>query len=116
MSTTLKGLRKLLDKATPGIWVNNPVYECVHSSWEDCKLKPIVHYSHNNPVSKNDAELIAAAINSLPALIAIAEAAQRVSLYDWTDGTDDDANADMRALHDAVAALLFRCKIEEIVK
>ncbi len=68
LTQTIAQLRGLLGKATPGPWMNNEHYECIHS--HSGSLKPVVHYSSNNPSVIADANLITAAINTLPALLA----------------------------------------------
>ena len=67
---TLDELRRLLAEATPGPWFT---YE-----WDvwasDAHGEEFVVYS--NPHTKPDADLIVAAVNALPALLRVAEAAQ----------------------------------------
>lgn len=69
-------LKALHDKATPGRFINNPHYECVHTHSELGKLRPVLRYSHNNPNAENDSELFVAMRNALPDLLAAVEAAQ----------------------------------------
>jgi len=69
-------LRELLAKSTPGPWMNNEFYELIHTHSDKVKLKPLVMYHIRNDNSVSDSALIVASINALPALLAIAEAAQ----------------------------------------
>ena len=73
VSDRLTQLRELLANATPGPWgVERDGME--PSSW----VTPHGAFSHHDP----DNELIAAAVNALPALLDIAEAAQRTASFD----------------------------------
>lgn len=96
-------LKELHEKATPGRFINNQHYECVHTHSDLVDLRPVLHYSHNNPNAENDAELFVAMRNALPDMLALIAAARRVAQYDWS-GNDPDAVGDM----DAFLLRLFR--------
>lgn len=76
---SLKALRELHEKATPGPWeqsiagIEGDNYVAGTGPW---------HRNHfNESASMDDAALIAAARNALPALLAIAEAARAARPY-----------------------------------
>lgn len=68
MSIDIKRLRELMEKATPGPWVQHPqAPRSVHQPEYQCWI----------PALDTDAELIAAMRNALPALLAAWEDAER---------------------------------------
>lgn len=95
MPNNIEKLRELRAAGTQGRVVSNSHFGCLHTHSNLAKLHPVVHYSHNNPNMENDARLIEAALNLLPALLAVAEAAELCRFLKKRDphGADYQNNA-----------------------
>lgn len=132
---SLRALRELHEKATPGPWENCAWTGQCHKRHQhggpSCKYDPVCltgeyweqHVSANGheiigsdesgPIlSREDASFIAAARNALPALLAIAEAAiadrkaqEAVSMACLDDMDSEEAQAAFQQGHDADKAL-----------
>ena len=81
MPNNTEKLRELMAVGTQGAVRNNSHFKCLHTHSTLAKLHPVVHYSHNNPNMENDARLIEAALNLLPTLLAVAEAAEKIDCH-----------------------------------
>ena len=66
---TIAELKRLLAEATPGPWLHETMAKCVSGG---TPLRAICRWS----ADRNDADLIVAAVNALPDLLAHIEAAQ----------------------------------------
>ena len=101
-------LRTLLVEATPGPWHDLP------HDWPGKAIPILTHdaahtvaMAFNREHTKSDAALIVAAVNALPALLDVAEAARRVQREWDTFGPTGDSPtlAAHRALRSALARL-----------
>lgn len=93
----IKRLEKLLDAATPGPWSYEWNDRDDHEAGIDIMAAPpngrvaLVELSHFGEPTRAEAELIAAAVNALPALLAVVEAAREVSTFRYcTKAVCDD--------------------------
>ena len=98
MTINLHELKRMMEAGTPGPWMNNSHYECIHTHSGLVKLRPIVHYSHNNPSAEADCDMIVAAINALPGLLAVVSAAQKYAAAIGGVGVSDESKALCEAL------------------
>jgi hypothetical protein len=77
-------LRKLAEAATPGPWMWNEVYECVHSHANADSLFPVCRMSNNRPVVENMHFIAAANPAAILALIDRLAAAEKEVAYQRT--------------------------------
>ncbi len=72
LNLNLNELEAAVGKMTPGPWMDNPHYECAHTHNASIGLRPVYHYSHNNPNATTDSAGLVALRNAAPELIAAA--------------------------------------------
>jgi hypothetical protein len=72
MSLNLTDLEAAVSRMTPGPWMDNQHYECAHTHNALVGLRPVYHYSHNNPNAATDSAGLVALRNAAPELIAAA--------------------------------------------
>ncbi len=119
--STVARLREMAEKATPGHWVDQSPDDGAAGEasewWIDTHAyadgpEPVVARSY--PLRGADAAFIVALVNAAPALLAVVEAAERLSAAErvWVaagmpgslGGLADDAAADLRTALDALEA------------
>lgn len=105
--TTLQELRRLEAEARK--WMDPVPFTVEHKrQHEEARVMQHREYAYCDGRKllgeKERAELIAATLNALPALLDVVEAAQLVYSMD-TDGTASVAYADIQALHEALGRL-----------
>jgi hypothetical protein len=106
---TLTELARLEAQATPGPWKTAPVHwgECgIHALHGDgtnrCNGEPVTFVVPVSKLTFDDAALIAAMRNHLPALLAVAKAAQEFVAVQSTAEVDWEAYVALRAALDAL--------------
>ena len=96
-------LRRLLSEGTPGPWAAGAetVQDSDHCAVASCWL---THEGDHKDRSEQNARLIVAAINALPALLDVVEAAERWTAMTADTGTEEAIEI-VHAMQDAMARL-----------